>query len=40
MAALRLFVTEPFCVPLVLREAAVITRDLGGNPSRLEAAVR
>jgi DNA-binding IclR family transcriptional regulator len=32
--------SEALCVPLVLREAIVMTRDLGGDPSRLERAAR
>ncbi|HWL81956.1 MAG TPA: helix-turn-helix domain-containing protein [Roseomonas sp.] len=31
---------EALCVPLVLREAIAMTRDLGGDPSRLEQAAR
>lgn len=32
--------SEALCVPLVLREAIAMTRDLGGDPSRLEQAAR
>ena len=32
--------TEALCVPLVLREAVVMTRDLGGDPAPLERAAR
>jgi DNA-binding IclR family transcriptional regulator len=31
---------EQACVQLVLREATVMTRDLGGDPGQLERAVR
>jgi DNA-binding IclR family transcriptional regulator len=32
--------TEALCAPLVMREAIAMTRDLGGDPSRLERAAR